>query len=68
MRSHADVLDHATQMLMEHGAAAAVRAQLEAEACRVEGNATEAAFWRRVVRALRSVDGADRLDRSAVLH
>ena len=68
MRSQADVLDHATQMLMEHGAAAAARAQLEAEAFRVQGNTIEAAFWRRVVRALRRVDGADRLDRSLILH
>lgn len=68
MRSHEDVLDHANEMLMEHGAAAAARAQLEAEACRVQGHTAEAAFWRRVVRALRTVDGADRLDRSAFLH
>jgi hypothetical protein len=68
MRSQADVLDHVNQMLMEHGAAAAARAQLEAEACRAQGRTTEAAFWRRVVRALRRVDGADRLDRSTFLH
>ena len=68
MRSHEEVLDHANQMLMEHGAAAAARAQLEAEACHVQGHVAEAAFWRRVVRALRKVDGADRLDRAAFLH
>lgn len=68
MRSHEDVLDYANQMLMEHGAAAAARAQLEAEACRAQGHTAEAAFWRRVVRALRRVDGADRLDRSVFLH
>lgn len=68
MRSHEEVLDHADQMLMEHGAAAAARAQLEAEACHVQGNAVAAAFWRRVVRALRRVEGADRLGRSTILH
>lgn len=68
MRSREDVLDHANEMLMEHGAAATARAQLEAEACRVQGQAAEAAFWRRVVRALRTVDGADRLDRSTFLN
>ncbi|WP_119419436.1 hypothetical protein [Desertibaculum subflavum] len=68
MRSHEDVLDHANEMLMEHGAAATARAQLEVDVCRVQGQTAEAAFWRRVVRALRTVDGADRLDRSALLH